>query len=588
MAKKPQTSPILLRWSDHVPSVGAKDPLGLGLRGSGRLASRLLYCITSITPRARYFSFIPWCVFDYQRREKGKPHALNLRDAIRLREQALTLGCIAHHKGEPCAGGSLVGSRDAKKWYLRGEKEANFRKLKKFSKNPALGAYFNSLVNLGFFPTEEPLPDSDEESTLQEFTFDAIELSNVGLDLAKRYDSKIGSLSATRQLAAQGRICSVSGLSKFGEHGGLCELTGKDSADRDLLRNVFFAVIESKGESHRVRRQSLLLILELCRQLSADNWILTEPEFASAVYFGSIANKENQVTVVVPPQLADIATRWRMFYFHHYMSVALEALFSWLVSQLGTCGLAGATVDSFVLQLSESSSVRRNLSEILNVRLKDSFGNMSPSTLFGKIGLPAGDLDAELSNSLDKAVHTLSPFAEDSLEEMIRGNEHLHSSTGLALPMILLATTLARYTQWDATNYGQWLANVASDPYLDLIPPLLTAGLTRRFGEWWRCTWKDLTSFVLSRYVIQQHQAMSYEKSWTGDRCLLQVDGPRIVSTGGYIKIGMGNARFGSAIQILTDLGLIEVHENNVSHLTKEGERFLKRELAKESKNEVS
>jgi len=58
----------LLRWSEHVPASDVQDPLGLSLRGSARLASQLLYCITSITPRARYFSFIPWCVLDWRRR----------------------------------------------------------------------------------------------------------------------------------------------------------------------------------------------------------------------------------------------------------------------------------------------------------------------------------------------------------------------------------------------------------------------------------------------------------------------------------------------------------------------------------------
>src|SRR5436190_22878441 len=107
MAKRTKPTPIFLCWSEHVPASDVQDPLGLGLRGSTRLASRLLYCITSITPRARYFSFIPWCIFDYQQREKGKPYALSLWDGIIIREQALTLACIAHHDGEPCSGGGL-------------------------------------------------------------------------------------------------------------------------------------------------------------------------------------------------------------------------------------------------------------------------------------------------------------------------------------------------------------------------------------------------------------------------------------------------------------------------------------------------
>src|SRR3954452_6290112 len=116
---KTETRPVLLHGSAQVPSPNVQAPLGLSLRGSARLANRLLHCITSITPRARYFSFLPWCVYDYQEREKGRPHALGLRDAIVLRENALTLACVKHHqhhKGGTCKGGAPVGTNEAKRW----------------------------------------------------------------------------------------------------------------------------------------------------------------------------------------------------------------------------------------------------------------------------------------------------------------------------------------------------------------------------------------------------------------------------------------------------------------------------------------
>jgi hypothetical protein len=466
-----------------------------------------------------------------------------------------------------------------------GEKGANFKKLKKFTKNPALSAYSNSLVNLGFFVTESELPDTDEESDDPEFTLYDRELTDLGLNLAKRYDLAVGSLRATKELAAKNRTCSLAVLAEFGKCGGLCELSDKGSPDRELLREIFFGIVESKGDSHPVRRRSLLLILELCHQLSADLWVLTETEFAGAVYYGEVVNDEAHLDVTLPSQLIDITTRWRMFYFHHYMAVALEGLFSWLVSQLGTCGLAGTTVEFLVDRLGEVS-VRKDLSEVLQIDLKGSFGDLSPSKLFGSVGLP-GDLDTELSKSLDKAVRSQSSFAEDSLEYLIRGKKYLYSSAGLAIPMILLVVTLARYTQWEPTSYGKWLASAARDPYLDLVPPLLTMGLSRRFGNWWRCTFKELAGFVLSRYVVQQHQSMSYEKT-SMDRCLLQVDLPRIVSTRSYEKIGMGNPRLSRATRILKDLGLMVDDDDKVTYLTDEGKHFLKRELAKETKNAVS
>ena len=35
--------------------------------------------------------------------------------------KAELLACISHHEGEPCSGGGLVGSRDAKKWFANGD-----------------------------------------------------------------------------------------------------------------------------------------------------------------------------------------------------------------------------------------------------------------------------------------------------------------------------------------------------------------------------------------------------------------------------------------------------------------------------------
>src|SRR5205085_784605 len=155
--------------------------------------------------------------------------------------QALTLGCIAHHGGKPCEGGRLVGSDNAAEWYAKGEKRVCFRKLKRFTKNPALSDYYNSIVNLGLFVNPYELPDTDEDDESRVFTFDEIELSDIGLDLAERYNSGVGSLSVTRQLASKDRSCSVSGLAEFGRRGGLCELANGACTDRDLLRDIFFA-----------------------------------------------------------------------------------------------------------------------------------------------------------------------------------------------------------------------------------------------------------------------------------------------------------------------------------------------------------
>jgi hypothetical protein len=148
--------------------------------------------------------------------------------------------------------------------------------------------------------------------------------------------------------------------------------------------------------------------------------------------------------------------------------------------------------------------------------------------------------------------------------------------------MILLALSLARAEELEGTKYGDWLSRAAEDPYLDLIPPVVSEELRRRFGNWWTTSWKELSLFVLSRFVVRQHMAMAYVKTATGNRCLLETDGPRIIAAGRYDRIGMGNPRFRSAVQILTDLAFLAATEDG-PELTSDGHRLLEQALAMDS-----
>jgi hypothetical protein len=587
MARDQEREGFLLRWSDHVPTSDIQDPLGLGLRGAARLADELLYCITSITPRARYFSFLPWCVLDHQKRERGQPHDPGRRKAIELREHALTLGCIAHHGGQPCAGGALVGSQKAAAWFTLRMGQAYFTRPElRFVQYPALDAYYGSLVNLGVFVTDEELPEADGEAPAPPRNFDDVELSPLGVELAGKYEAVVGGLAAVRRIATAGRVCPVAALREWGRLGGLCELAAPAAPDRPLLRDLFFAVRGTGREAHRTRRRSLLLLLELSRQLGEGGWALGHAAFADAVYLGTIVRGRDRLAVALPGPLDDLARRWRMFYFHYYMAVALEGAFAWLVTQLDATGLGGTTLGALLERLDQAGA-RAEVEKVLGAALNRPFGVMTPASTFACLKLPASLYEAPSTAAFDRAVPCDSPLAEARLEGLIRSGAYLRSAAGLALPMLLLATTLARYKPWETTGWAKWLANHARDRYLDLVPPVLLDGLEQRFGKWWARPWKEVAGHVLRRYVVQQHQSLSYEKSWAGDRCLLQVDGPRVFATGAYEKVGIGNPRLGSALQVLQDLALLEDTADGLTVPTKEGAGLLRRELRKEAGHEV-
>lgn len=583
MAKStPKPKPQLLRWSDYVPASDVQDPLGLGLRGSTRLASLLLYCITSITPRARYFSFIPWCIRNFQEHEKDKKYALGLKEAIKLREKALTYGCVAHHDGQPCDGGALVGSTAAQKWLASSDSEVNLKRVP-FAKNPALNAYLNSLVNLGFFVEQDAREETDEELDEGGVSFEDIELSALGKELADSYDSVVRRLGAVKAVSEAERSCSLATLKEFGKRGGLCELADPSAPDRKQLRDVFFARKGFTEKSHFRRNRSLVLILELCRQLSAEGWNTNGFTFGSSVYFGQISEDGESLQVSIPDPLLDIATRWRMFYFHHYMGVALEGMFSWVVTQLGDRGLTGASVAELSAEL-KSPLVSRAVGELIGQSVPENFGSSTPAAFFLTMGIPESSLSVEVSRTFDEKITADNAGAEVWLEDAIRGGKYRQSPAGLAIPCILFALTLARYKQWEETDYGNWLASdaVVKDPYLDLLPSTVSFGLARHHTDWWTRPWTTLAEYILSRFVVQQHQSMAYEKTAAGDRCLLEVDGERVISDSVFDKIGLGNPRLGSAIQILSDLALLAEDDDGIYRVTADGLSMLKTELERE------
>jgi hypothetical protein len=78
---------------------------------------------------------------------------------------------------------------------------------------------------------------------------------------------------------------------------------------------------------------------------------------------------------------------------------------------------------------------------------------------------------------------------------------------------------------------------------------------------------------------------MSYERGFGGSAPLFHVDGAIIVGTNtDYIDPRALNARLGSALQILTDLGMI-VYDEDVGYCrTVDGDSWLKAELKREAR----
>jgi hypothetical protein len=573
---------VLLAWSKLVPVSEGDDPLGLNLRVSARLSGQLLHCITSITPRARYFSFFPWCVAEFHRREKAELPTASLRDGIRLREKAFTLGCVLHHDGQACDGGSLVGSKQAITWLEDHPGEAPQLSKLSFTKNPALDAYFNSLVHLGFFVTDEAQPEEIETEEAPQIVLGELELTPLGQQVAAAYEAAVGNLPIVTKLPKQPDACSPQHLKSWGAAGGLCELSEPESPDRELLRNVFFNHVGSPGQSHRFRHHSLVLLLELVHQLAPHQVELNTDAFNDAVYFGKVWREDDAPLLDIewPEPLIDIANRWRMFHSHFYVSVALESLFVSVVSMARSTGLKGFRLEALVETLN-SKSVTKHLESRLSAKMPGNFLDSTPRELFKVAGVDILSADAEGSIKLDRLVDLPHPFSESSLT-LVLDEVDRATPEGIASALLLLIATTSRFIRWETTGHGSWLAQAVRDPYKDVTVPVVLRELRERFPDYWNASWREIATFVMRRFVVRQHEVLAYDKNWDGSRAFFHTDSDLIRWRKlNYDEIGVGNARFSRALQILRDLALVERRDGaRTLALTEDGSQCLKRELA--------
>lgn len=591
MAARTSDDSMLLRWTKQVPVTDLRDPLGVTLRVAGRLAGQLLYGITSLTKRARYYSFLPWCVRDYQAREKGQPHACNLEYALRAREMALTMGCLLHHGGDECVGGGLNGSLRGKRWYEHrgpGPADLTNRVIDRaigFVKVPAWHIYSASLMGLGLFKMEAP----DTDKGVNTRAPDDLELSPLGEQLARLYGSMVDTLPGVAAASAQARRCSHDDLWEWGRHGGICELREPGAADRDMLRDLFFGRCGSPGKSHRFRRQSLLLILELARQLDEADVPLNKATFADAVYCDRIVYGDQDVPIRWPASLEEIARRWRMFYFHYYLSVAMESLFVWVVRAVREADRAGVQLDELVRRLG-GPGVRTRLEEHLGVGLPRSFLELSPRETMAACFIDVAAVTPQGSLMFDQQADPSTKLAERALEDAVRDPALRDGPAGPAVALVLLAVSLMRYARWQDTAYGNWLSWAVNDQYADAAPPVVLASLNRSFRDWWNRPWGELARFIVRRFVGQLHETVALKKRWDGSRAAFHSDHGQLFWRGlSYDEIKVGNPRFGNAVRILQDLTLLTTptDETEVVALTADGQAWLELELEQGSAHGV-
>lgn len=593
---KPSGSIQLLHWNKELPTASAADPLGLNLRVAFRLANELLYCITSITPRARYYSFFPWAFDDYNEHEYGTTGDRGRVSGILSRERAMVLGAVVHHEGAPCEGGSLGGSEGAEKIAEKNRASCDLSRWKhlRAAEGQFGAAYKGSLINLGVFKTDKSSVKDEADVDTEELdeetqAIELRELSNLGKRLAGAFGKSVRSTRYLKEGWSLKNVVDTKILKEFGARAGLCEIAGKHSDDRAVLREVLFANCDDmiNKDAQRRRRMSLLLILDCVGKARAAGVSFGNHVFGEICYFKAIAVKGDGKVATKPisllPCLTDIAHRWRVYYSNAYLGVALQSLLVCCVAVLRDRP-GGIPFDNFLQEIN-ADAIGVRFREIFGRDLPKGFFTLTPRATLELFGAKFSTSHNSNGVGLD-AISVGAACSEQELEDSLNTGE-ASDVAGVALAALLFYLVVLRYPQVVGPEFQNWYHQQVNDPYSDVSVPGVVALLEGEFGSrWFERSNGEIISRVVWRFVIRQHQAMSYARGFGGSAPLFHVDGNTVIGTNeGFTDPRMPNSRLGSALQILDDLGLITFDEEDGYSRTREGDAWFKQEIEREAKS---
>lgn len=579
----------LLRWNKELPAASTQDPLGLNLRVSARLAAELLHCITSITPRARYYAFFPWAIEDYAKSEKGKVGDRGLITGVVVRERAMVLGAVLHHNGQACEGGALGGSNGASTIVTALPKDDYDLEAWQHLDSPQgqlSAAYQASLVNLGLFETAktEVNEEVDLETNMLGQDQEEVDLSRLsarGKKLAAAFREMIKNTDYASNGWPSKSIVDRNVLTEYGSKAGLCEINDAPALDRGILTDVFFSCDRKNTESaHYTRRMSLLLVLECVRKCEELGVQFDQDVFSELMYFGKVSQSEQDGEVFpaeFPEELVDIAKRWQIFYFHSHLATALQ---SFLVSVVRVVRDHEGGIDkSQLLDQYDGQMIAARISEVLHRDFGTDFMSMSPAQTLSAAGWDVEEFTPTQSGTIVSTA-AAARLTENQITEVLLNDNEVNGLGGIGLSALLLFTTVLRYQGERGSRYDNWYRNHVSDPTSDISLSGLCDWLNNSEGHWWEKSNREVLSSIVWKYLVIQHQRMSYDRGFGGSSALFHLDGTTIVGTGtDYTDPSPENARLPSAFQILVDLGLLKRDVEKQVTMTSAGLSWLKAQL---------
>lgn len=550
----------LPRWTKRTPMAeGGRDPLGLN-RVADLLRGELLPGIITTTHRARYYSVFSWILWHIGEQREPPTTTDEFARALQRREAAFAVATYF----DSMASVDPIGIEQIRR-ELSGDPERfslDFQVLPG-NRYGAFGQnYMNCMWELGLWhrPTEireEILPGTGEQLALE--LADALSTTPYGQRALWTEDEV-----RREDLLASAEVMSLAALTRPGRE-----------RERDLLVDLLFGLDDQEEhEGRRHRRDTLGLLVWIARAyglagIRCPASQLEWPLLYAPLYYGRLVDDADDSPVELPSRFEEVATYWRHYCAHQYLTVALERCLQALLRLLGESARGLDRDDAAELLVTAS------FHEFLGERGVSSKGTTSPAAVMRAFGVH------EVPRQHDSpAAHTHQDIASPRSQCALASERPDRSDTLFASGLMMLIGLYARWRALPRDLMTESLAiRIDQDPWIGTLLPM--------FDDWLDPTldWIPAVARLLE-YLIVRHDDVLYAKGKLESPWLRRAGS--ILSAEGDLLPQFRNARVEPAASMLFDLGIFtraqaEDNEEAPLELSPLGHRTLDRVMEQEA-----
>jgi len=299
--------------------ISGEDHLGIKYV-SVSISDRLQSGITTITPRARYWSFFTWVLHDFIQQNKGlqnKDLSINaFREYLKRQEWYFILANIAEGEVKGAMPSGLMGVTKGRKLWDSNDNSIQCQYDYLANSFGGYSIYGNVIKILGLIRT------GDIEKGIE---IDRI--TPTGLRLAKAFKDEISGTEYYNKWRYSDKPVPKEVLLEYGNKASLSNLN-PDSKDLPILKEIFLQD-DAKEENHLLRTLSLKYYIEIIKTRG----LVNNRKIWRKIMYDQLSPR-GEASVLINRELRNVAIGWEIFHGRQIFTFSLETIWSYMLEVL--------------------------------------------------------------------------------------------------------------------------------------------------------------------------------------------------------------------------------------------------------------